>query len=130
NGELQVLGTASNSAYTNLSSWRLETKIHDLPSTWSGYIQVWSVGNFEVKLLAIDANNRYLYFGDAADNFSTSANIGNETNIMLRVQKTPAGIRSLSVWNSAGTSIPTGPADAGHAGDDDLRGTVGSPQHI
>ena len=124
---LQAHGAAGNSAYTGLSQWRVETRVHGLPTSWNGYMEVLSVGNFEIKLLYSTATDRYLYFRDWTGATSgCQVDIGSRTDITLRAQKAVDGTETLRVWDSTGTELTNVLCSGVRPGGDDLRGSAGS----
>ena len=123
---LQAQGTVGNSAYAGLSQWRVETRIHGLPPTWNGYMEVLSVGNFEIKLLYSTASDRYLYFQDwTGATLGCQVDIGSRTDITLRAQKAVDGTETLRVWDSAGTELTNIGCFGVRPGPDDFRGSIG-----
>ncbi len=124
---LQAQGTVGNSAYAGLSQWRVETRIQNLPPTWSGYLEVLSVGNFEIKLLYSTASDRYLYLQDWTGATSgCQVDIGSRTDITLRAQKAVNGTETLRVWDSTGTELTNIGCFGVRPGPDDFRGSSGA----
>ena len=84
----------------------METRIQNLPPTRNGYLEVFGVGNFEIKLLYSTASDRYLYLQDWTGATSgCNVDIGSRTDITLRAQKAVNGSETLRVWDSTGTEL-------------------------
>ena len=123
---LQAQGTVGNSAYAGLKQWRMETRIHNLPPTWNGYMYAFGVGNFEIKLLYSTPTDRYLYFEDWTGAGSwCQVDIGGRTDITLRAQKAMDGTETLHVWDSTGTELNNISCFGVRPGPDDFRGSSG-----
>ncbi len=124
---LQAQGTVGNTTYAGLSQWRVETRIHNLPPIWNGYMYAFGVGNFEIKLLSSSPTDRYLYFQDWTGATSgCQIDIGSRTDITVRAQKAIDGTETLRVWDSTGIELTNVSCFGVRPGPDDFRGSSGA----
>ena len=140
---LRATGTATNSAYNGLNQWRVEMRLHGLP-TWSGNSvtpTIWQVGNYVISFGMYSATERWLYFTDNTPNEGLGCGINlpsGLTNLTLRAQRNSAGYRSMGLWDDTGAALTVGCWDGPsqsttqtpRATSDDLRGSTSYPQSI
>jgi hypothetical protein len=104
-GALQLNGAMGNSSFTSVSSFRVETRLHNLATTEG---MIWNAGTFSIFLGPSSGSDRWIYFyntgGAAAVDCLT--NIGISGDITLRAQKDSSGYINFSVWDASNALLP------------------------